>query len=177
MRLISFRSLITVFCILWTAQCVLTAFNAGKNQHLDGAVNYGAIVDIWAIGIAISQGAYGFYEGYVGRPEVVQALADHIAPEGLYALSDRQQALAGSKEAIERGIQAAIALDPAKMMPYEGTVRAPFAIIPGDNGVGAVGKVEATCQVTLTCSDPWWWGPPRYVWRGSRATCASDFAG
>ncbi len=43
-----------------------------------------------------------------------------------------------------------------------------FEITPGNNGLGAVGKVEASCTVTLTCSAPWWFdGKPTATALGS----------
>ena len=122
------RSLLLAILAVFAALCIFNAYSVGKKDGVDGALNYGAQSNIFALAIAISEKFYGFDQGYVGRPEVEDAIKKILMPPDPL----QQKALAGNKNAVEAALQAAISLDPSTFTRYKST-RAPFVIMGAED--------------------------------------------
>ncbi len=112
--------------------CIFNAYITGISEGRDAKINYGAFNDITAMAIAISEERYGFHEGYVGRPEVIEALGKILTPDGLMGASDKYAQLASDRNAIEAALQAASSLDPATFTPFK-AVSDPFVVMFGED--------------------------------------------
>jgi len=107
------RSLVIWAMFVLSAYSLYSTYEYGRAKDLDAKLIHGITNDLMAISIAISEERYGFNEGYIGRPEVMEALAGHLAPDGYLVNSARHEPLAQDRDAIEKAFQAAVSLDPA----------------------------------------------------------------
>lgn len=125
---IAVYGVVSALCIV----CIANAYITGRLGGYDAKINFGSYNDRSAMAIAISENVYGFHEGYIGRPEVMDALDRHLAPDGTMADTPKQQALAANRSAIEAALQDAISLNPESFKPFK-AVRAPFIFMAAED--------------------------------------------
>lgn len=109
------------------------AYSTGVSKGLAGKINHGAVHDVWAMGIAISDGFYGLHKGYIGQPEVLDVLREVILPDGLLATTEGNLKAAQDPKIIEAGMQMATMLDKKEFTPYNEPYARPFFVNWGED--------------------------------------------